>query len=143
MQQYIAALRKQAAVYRFESITPDEILSRDKIVSGVQDEMLRRNILSRSKLDLKVCITECRMRQQAEKQAATMASGNSQERLAANQDINQACTHAARKRRRRHAVDSTTEDGVQPSGDFATGAVSLITSPTCVGHNKQTNGLRE
>ena len=97
MQQYIAALRKQAAVCRFESITPDEIL-RDKIVSGVQDEKLRRSLLSRSKLDLKECIAECRMRQQAEKQAATMASGNSQERLAANQGINQACTHAAGKR---------------------------------------------
>ena len=97
VQQYIAALRKQAAFCRFESITPDKIL-RDRIVSGVQDEKLRRSLLSRSKLDLKECITECRMRQQAEKQAATMASGNSQERLAANQDINQACTHAARKR---------------------------------------------
>ena len=38
----------------------------------------------------------------------------------------------------RHAVDSTTGDGVQPSGDFATGAVSLVPSPTCVGHTKQT-----
>ena len=90
-------LRKQAAVCRFESITPDEIL-RDKIVSGVQNERLRRSLLFRRKLDLKECITECRMRQQAEKQAATMASGNSQEREAANQDINQASTHAARKR---------------------------------------------
>ena len=96
MQQYIAALRKQAAVCRFESITPDEIL-RDKIVRGVQDERLRRSLLSRSKLDLKECITECRMRQQAEKQAVTMASGNSQEREAANRDINQACTHGCKK----------------------------------------------
>ena len=96
VQQYIAALRKQAAVCRFESITPDEIL-RDMIVRGVQDERLIRSLLSRSKLDLKECIAECRMRQQAEKQAATMALGNSQEREAANQDINQACTHAARK----------------------------------------------
>ena len=92
-----SSISQRAAVCRFQSITPDEIL-RDKIVSGVQDERLRRSLLSRSKLDLKECITECRMRQQAEKQAATMASGNSQEREAANQDTNQACTHAAGKR---------------------------------------------
>ena len=161
VQAYIAALRKQAAVCGSESITPDEILG-DKIVrvSGVQDERLGRSLLSRSKLNLKECITECRMRQQAEKQAATMASGNSQEREAANQDINQACTHAARKRfktlegmqeQRRQWTQETREAtwreqkrceacgrqhdrGRCPAfGRFCNLCGSLITYPTCVG----------
>ena len=44
VQQYIAALRKQAAVCRFESITPDEIL-RDKIVSSTGRKAKTKSIV--------------------------------------------------------------------------------------------------
>ena len=71
--QYLAALRQQANLCDFSSITPDQIL-RDRLVCGVRDESLRQALLSKSTLTLEQCIQMCRVREQSATQTATIRS---------------------------------------------------------------------
>ena len=75
IQDYVAALRKQASACDFDRITPEQII-RDRIVCGLHDDRQRQALLSRAKLTLKECILECRANEQSKKQAADMRIHN-------------------------------------------------------------------
>ena len=57
--QYRTALRKLAEGFSFNTITPEEIL-RDRLVFGIQDAKVRRQLLREKSLTLKKTDKICR-----------------------------------------------------------------------------------
>ena len=75
IQDYVAALRKQASACDFNGITPEQII-RERIGCGLHDDRQRQALLSRAKLTLKQCLLECRGNEQSKKQPADMRIHN-------------------------------------------------------------------
>ena len=75
LTNYITELRILSKKCEFENITPEEIL-RDRIISGMKDNELRKRILSRADVNLDTVIKLCKVLKTAASQAEAFESKN-------------------------------------------------------------------
>ena len=75
LTNYITELRILSKKCEFENITPEEIL-RDRIISGMKDNELRKRILSRADVNLDTVIKLCKVLETAASQAEAFESKN-------------------------------------------------------------------